>query len=46
MPWDFPTNSDTGEDADTGIVAIHTALLPTSPEGDILCFGDWAGSGP
>ena len=36
MPWRvLPT--------ETEIVAIHAALLPTSPEGDVLYFGDWAG---
>ena len=39
MPWE-PVGS-----LSTGITAIHAALLPTSPLGDILCFGDWAGSG-
>jgi hypothetical protein len=39
MPWQvLPTQTD--------IIAIHAALLPTSPEGDILCFGDWTGHGP
>ena len=40
MPWE-PIGS-----LSTEITAIHVALLPTSPLGDILCFGDWAGSGP
>jgi hypothetical protein len=39
MPWQ-PLGGETTE-----ITAIHAALLPTSPQGDILCFGDWAGSG-
>ena len=39
MPWE-PVGS-----LSTEITAIHVALLPTSPLGDILCFGDWAGSG-
>ena len=39
MPWE-PIGS-----LSTEITAIHAALLPTSPLGDILCFGDWAGSG-
>ncbi len=34
MPWDVL-------DTDTDIIAIHVALLPTSNNGDILCFGDW-----
>lgn len=34
MPWN-PSQTD------TGIIAIHVALLPTSGNGDILCFGDW-----
>ncbi len=34
MPWE-PIN------VDSQIVAIHAALLPTSPDGDILLFGDW-----
>lgn len=39
MSWEtLPTSSE--------IVAIHAALLPTSDEGDILCFGDWAAPGP
>jgi hypothetical protein len=35
MPWQVLP-------AQTEIVAIHAALLPTSPEGDVLYFGDWA----
>ena len=39
MPWVIlPTSTD--------IIAIHAALLPTSPKGDILCFGDWSNPGP
>ena len=34
MPWQVLPNQ-------TEIVAIHAALLPTSPEGDVLYFGDW-----
>ena len=30
----------------TEIVAIHAALLTTSPDGDIVYFGDWAGITP
>lgn len=34
MPWKIlPTQTE--------IIAIHAALLPTSPKGDVLCFGDW-----
>jgi galactose oxidase-like protein len=36
MPWEVLQTQ-------TEIVAIHAALLATSPEGDVLCFGDWAG---
>lgn len=39
MPW----QALGGEE--TGIVAIHAALLPTAPDGVVLCFGDWQGSG-
>jgi hypothetical protein len=39
VPWE-PVGS-----LSTELTAIHAALLPTSPRGDILCFGDWAGSG-
>jgi hypothetical protein len=44
MPWQVLS-------AGTEIVAIHAALLPTSPEGDVLYFGDWVnitdqGAGP
>ena len=39
MPW-------TVLNTKTGIVAIHAALLPSSPKGDILCFGDWNNPGP
>lgn len=39
MPWE-PIGS-----LSTELTAIHAALLTTSPLGDILCFGDWAGSG-
>ena len=39
MPWE-PLGT-----LSTDIVAIHAALLSTHPEGDVLCFGDWAGSG-
>src|SRR5438552_8629148 len=34
MPWEVPQTQ-------TEIVAIHAALLATSPEGDVLYFGDW-----
>ena len=34
MTWKvLPTQTD--------IIAIHAALLPTSPKGDVVCFGDW-----
>ncbi len=34
MPWEtLPTGSQ--------IVAIHAALLPTTPRGTVLMFGDW-----
>ena len=39
MPW----QALGGEN--TSIVAIHAALLPTVPDGVVLCFGDWQGSG-
>ncbi len=39
MPWEPVGN------VVTDIVAIHAALLSTHPNGDVLCFGDWAGSG-
>ncbi len=34
MPWKILTTQ-------TEIIAIHAALLPTNPKGEILCFGDW-----
>jgi hypothetical protein len=34
MPWELSS-------ANSEIVAIHAALLPTSPEGDVIFFGDW-----
>lgn len=34
MPWEILQQS-------TEVVAIHAALLTTSPEGDVLLFGDW-----
>ena len=34
MPWTIAATS-------TDIVAIHAALLPTQPKGEILIFGDW-----
>ena len=34
MPWEILQQS-------TDVVAIHAALLATSPDGDILLFGDW-----
>src|SRR5438067_10566859 len=34
MPWEVLQTQ-------TEIVAIHAALLATSPEGDVLYFGDW-----
>ncbi len=40
MPWELL------QSVDTDILAIHAALLPTSAEGDILCFGDWTNAGP
>ena len=39
MPWSILQDVDTES-------FYPVALLPTSPEGAILCFGDWAGSGP
>ena len=51
MAWDIVTTEVVDDDGvvvevpvETGIIAIHAALLPTSPAGDILCFGDWTGS--
>lgn len=34
MPWEVLL-------VETEIVAIHAGLLPTSPDGDVLYFGDW-----
>jgi hypothetical protein len=35
MPWENPLATS------TQIVAIHIALLPTTPRGTVLMFGDW-----
>ena len=43
MPWDvLQSDGPNPEDVLTGIVAIHAALLPTTPQGQVLCFGDWS----
>ena len=39
MPWEIQ------QGVSTEVIAIHAALLPTSEDGDVLCFGDWTNPG-